>query len=74
MTSPSNNNTMSRFDKFLEETDQPKTLHGVQISVQDWQRTTAPEMQGPDTPVLTFFDENGDPIDTSPLSCPQSLS
>ena len=75
MTSPSNNNTMNHFDKLLEETNQPKTLHGVQISVQDWQRATAFEMQDPNIPAPTFFDKNGDPIDIpSPPSRPQSLS
>ena len=66
---------MNHFNKLLEETNQPKTLHGVQISVQDWQRATAFEMQDPDIPAPTFFDENGDPINIpSPPSRPQSLS
>ena len=35
-----------------------RLAHGVQISVQDWQRTATFEMQDLNGPVLTFFDKN----------------
>jgi hypothetical protein len=55
MTSPTNN--ASSFGHYLESTNEPKTLHGVQILVDDWQRQSVFGMPNPDILPQTFIDE-----------------
>jgi hypothetical protein len=55
MTSPTNN--ASSFNHYLESTNEPKTLHGVQILVDDWQRQSVFGMPNPNILPQTFIDK-----------------
>jgi len=55
MSSPSNND--SPIEQYLLSTNEPKTLHGVQISVEDWQHLNVFGTVNPDILPTTFHDE-----------------
>ena len=55
MSSPPSNE--SPIEQYLMSTDEPKTLHGVQISVEDWQRLNVFGTANPNVLPTTFYDE-----------------
>ena len=55
MSSPSNNE--SPIEQYLMSTNEPKTLHSIQISVEDWQRLNVFGTANPDILPTTFYDK-----------------
>jgi len=55
MSSPPNNE--SPIEQYLMSTDEPKTLHGVQISVEDWQCLNVFGTANSNILPTTFYDE-----------------